>query len=62
MVELFCVLLVVLSQNVTFILILFWRFAGEEIEVLGGPDELNWGLGKKDGRVGLFPATYVQKI
>jgi len=35
---------------------------GEFIEVLSGPDKLNWCYGKKDGHEGLFPCTYVALV
>ncbi|PAV84299.1 hypothetical protein WR25_16874 [Diploscapter pachys] len=35
---------------------------GETIEVLSEPDSLGWCTGKKNGVVGLFPASYVRYV
>ncbi|VDD91657.1 unnamed protein product [Enterobius vermicularis] len=35
---------------------------GEVIEVLREPDSLNWCIGRKDGKKGLFPAAYVERL
>lgn len=36
-------------------------YRGEVIEVLREPDSLNWSIGRKNGKSGLFPASYIQK-
>ena len=40
----------------------FLFFLGETFEKLEDEDEQGWCKGRKDGRVGLYPANYVEVI
>lgn len=37
-------------------------YKGEMVEVFSEPDSLNWSIGRKNGKKGLFPAAYVEKL
>lgn len=39
-----------------------YKFSGEVFEKLEDEDEQGWCKGRKDGRVGLYPANYVEAI
>lgn len=40
----------------------FFKIIGDVFEKLEDEDEQGWCKGRKDGRVGLYPANYVEVI
>ena len=40
----------------------FFFIAGDTFEKLEDEDEQGWCKGRKDGRVGLYPANYIEVI
>lgn len=40
----------------------WWYFSGDVFDKLEDEDEQGWCKGRKDGRVGLYPANYVEVI
>jgi hypothetical protein len=41
---------------------IFFSFTGDVFEKLEDEDEQGWCKGRKDGRVGLYPANYVEVV
>ena len=39
-----------------------WFFSGDTFEKLEDEDEQGWCKGRKDGKVGLYPANYIEVI
>jgi hypothetical protein len=44
------------------IFFIFVFFSGDQFEKLEDEDEQGWCKGRKDGRVGLYPANYVEPV
>lgn len=42
--------------------LLYFEWKGDVFEKLEDEDEQGWCKGRKDGRVGLYPANYIEVI
>ena len=50
------------TWNYAYIPLNYVSVLGDEFEKLEDEDEQGWCKGRKDGRVGLYPANYVEPI
>ena len=41
---------------------LYFSFSGDTFEKLEDEDEQGWCKGRKDGKVGLYPANYIEVV